>query len=203
MTKLLTLSLYKNIFLVPTYCNRFSSNGLKIECKIVMKKTTHIKFKIIPLILSLFLISLSVDASKAVFDYRVTYKRNKKIWGTYKMHKEGMSVKRGKLSWKKFPKGRAGDLILSKGNFILLRETIVGDETKIIVDKIPYKKLGKDTYINKSPLEKEVFDRLLEIDIQRGISHRDLKEGEINYQTIRCKKKRGSLKCAIKGDITP
>jgi hypothetical protein len=157
----------------------------------------------ISLPLLLCLVSLPAFASKAVFDYQATFKRNKSIWGTYKLQKEGMSIKRGKLSWNKFPKGRVGDIILSKGNFILLRETVVDQETKIVVDKIPYKKIGKNTYVNRSPLKKEVLDRLFQSDIQNGVPHKDLRDGKIDYQTIRCKKKRGSLNCAIKGEISP
>ena len=168
-----------------------------------MKNLKHIALNknILALFVSFF--ASSAFASKATFDYQATYQRNKSIWGTYKLKKEGLSVKRGKLSWKKFPEGRVGDIILSKGNFILLRETVVDSETKIVVDKVPYKKIGKNTYINRSPLNKEVFDRLFQTDIQGGVPHLDLRQGKIEYQTIKCRKKRGSLKCAVKGEINP
>jgi len=168
-----------------------------------MEKLKNTILNGLSLLLFVGLLSLPANASKAVFNYKATFKRNKLIWGTYKMQKERLSLKRGKKSWNNFPEGRIGDIILSKGNFILLRETKVNSKTKIIVDKIPYKKIGKNTYINRSPLKQDVMDRLFNSDIMAGVPHRDLKGGEIDYSGMRCKKTRGALTCALKGEINP
>ena len=150
-------------------------------------------------------VSASVYAIPADFDLKATFKRNPKIWGTYKLDNENVVIKRGKRKWSKTPPNRIGDVIISKGNLVFLRETQNNDQTTIVVDKIPYKKAGSNTYEGAltSKESREIIAKLFERDLKQLIPHRDLLEGDIDYQSINCYKKRGRLTCHVKGQLNP
>jgi hypothetical protein len=142
-------------------------------------------------------------ALNADFALTASYSRNKKIWGTYKLNQEKMSIKRGKKKWFKEPTQRVGDIIISGGHIIFVRETLEEGKTKIVVDKIPYKKVGSYTYINRDPLDHEVMNRLYKPDIRAITPHRDLLDGEIHYDKLECKRNRRNLKCTLNGNLIP
>jgi hypothetical protein len=149
--------------------------------------------------------SASIFAIPADFELKATFKRNPKIWGTYKLDQEKVVIKRGKRKWRKTPPNRIGDVIISNGNLVFLRETQNNAQTTIVVDKIPYKKIGSNTYSGalNSKNHREIVARLFEEDLKDMIPHRDLLEGEIDYQSINCYKKRGRLTCHVKGKLNP
>lgn len=150
-------------------------------------------------------ISASIYAIPADFELKATFKRNPKIWGTYKLANEKVTIKRGKKKWRKTPPNRIGDIIISKGNLVFLRETQNNDQTTIVVDKIPYKKQGDQNYHSKlsSTEERQIVAKLFEKDIRELIPHRDLIEGDIDYHSVKCTKSRGQLTCKLKGSLRP
>lgn len=143
-------------------------------------------------------------ASNADFSLKAKYKRNKKIWGTYKLSDEKINIKRGKLKWHKNPTDRIGDVIISGGNIIFVRETKVQNQTKVVVDKVPYKKKGKNKFVNKFPLTGDIMNKLYKNDLAAIIPHRDLLDGDIRYDKLTCTKtRRGALTCEIQGELVP
>jgi len=155
------------------------------------------------LILLTFICLLSSDlwSAPATFNYQVNFRRNPKIWGTYKLQNEKVKIERGKRSWLKTPPQRVGDIIISGGELIFVRENNNGLSTKIIVDKIPYKKTGKNSYKNKFAMDKEIINRLFAEDLIGLVPHRDLIEGKIEYDSLTCTKSRGNLSCQLEGSI--
>jgi len=147
--------------------------------------------------------SVTSFATVAEFSLEAKYKRNKKIWGTFKLNQEKLLIKRGKRKWFKTPTQRVGDIIISDGNIIFVRETKEEGKTKIVVDKIPYTKKGKNTYINKEPLDKEVMDRLYRPDLKSITPHLDLLQGQIEYQELKCIRIKKKLDCKLNGIMIP
>jgi len=139
----------------------------------------------------------------ADFSLKAQYSRNKKIWGTYKLNREKLSIVRGRKKWLKKPTSRVGDIIITNGHITFIRETKKDGKTKIVVDKIPYKLEGKGVFVNKGPLDKEIMDRLYRPDLKSVTPHLDLIQGTIEYKQIKCTKKRGALDCVIEGQILP
>lgn len=132
--------------------------------------------------------------------------RNKKIWGTYKLDQENLSIIRGKKKWFKTPTTRVGDVIISNGHITFVRETREDGKTKIVVDKIPYKKEGKGVFVNRDPLDKDVMDRLYRPDLKSITPHLDLIQGTIQYNELRCakdKRNQKRLNCTIQGEMLP
>ena len=141
--------------------------------------------------------------SNADFSFKAQYTRNKKIWGTYKLKKEDLRITRGSKKWNKKPTQRVGDVIIKDGNIIFVRETKDEGQTKIVVDKIPYAKKGKYTYVNKEPLDKEVMDRLYRPDLKEVTPHLDLLKGTIQYKQLECTRRKRNLTCKINGEMFP
>ncbi len=149
---------------------------------------------------------MSTHAMNANFSLKAQYVRNKKIWGTYKLSEEKLSIIRGKKKWFKTPTSRVGDIIISNGHITFVRETKENGKTKIVVDKIPYKKKGKGIFVNREPLEKEVMDRLYRPDLKSITPHLDLIKGTIQYNELRCaknKRNRKLIDCTIQGEMLP
>jgi len=173
-------------------------------------KATINKLKILlALVWSVIFIPNTLAALDANFTLKAQYSRNKKIWGTYKLKKEKLSIIRGKKKWFKNLSSRVGDIIITNGHIIFIRETKQIGKTKIIVDKIPYK-LGNDgIFLNRDPLDndegagKGLMDRLYGSDLKAITPHLDLLKGTIQYKKIKCTKKRGTLECILKGFIHP
>ena len=154
--------------------------------------------------LGLFLYSTTpIFSSNADFSFKAQYTRNKKIWGTYKLKKEDLRITRGRKNWNKKPTQRVGDVIIKDGHIIFVRETKDEGQTKIVVDKIPYAKKGKYTYINKDPLNKEVMDRLYRPDLKEITPHLDLLKGTIHYKQLECTRRKRNLTCKINGEMFP
>ncbi len=145
----------------------------------------------------------SGQASIAQFSLNAKYIRNKEIWGTYKLDQEKLNITRGKKHWSKKPTSRVGDVIITDGNIVFIRETKEEGQTKIVVDKIPYKKIGKSKFVNKDPLDKEVMDRLYRPDLKAIVPHQDLLDGTIQYNELECIKKKKNLSCALNGQLLP
>ncbi|MCF8059800.1 MAG: hypothetical protein K9K67_10915 [Bacteriovoracaceae bacterium] len=153
--------------------------------------------------ITLLLISSNVGATNAQFEIKVNFVRNPKIWGTYKLANERVKISRGKSVWKKAPPQRIGDVIISKDNLIFVRENKINNQTKMVVDKIPYTKNGKKTY-NVLPEEhQDKLSRLFDEDLKKLIPHQDLLNAEIFYQSMNCKKKRAHLMCTFSGEMSP
>lgn len=147
------------------------------------------------------ILSTGTWSAPARFNYQANFRRNPKIWGTYKLQNEKVKIERGKRSWLKTPPGRVGDVIISGGELIFVRENNNGQTTKIIVDKVPYKKVGKNSYKNKFVMDKEIINRLFAEDLMGLVPHRDLIEGKIEYDSLICTKNRGNLSCQLEGSI--
>lgn len=147
----------------------------------------------------------SLLATPAQFELKATFKRNPKIWGTYKLSDELVTISRGNRKWRKTPPERIGDIVISDGNLVFVRETQTNNQTTIVVDKIPYKKVGSSRFEGKltQPHQKDVLAKLFERDLKQLIPHRDLLEGEINYESVQCNKRRAALVCHLKGKLTP
>ena len=161
----------------------------------------HFKYLVTGIIISLC--PLQAMALNANFSLKAQYSRNKKIWGTYKLNQERLSIKRGKKKWFKKPTSRVGDIIISNGHIVFIRETKELGKTKIVVDKIPYEKKGKYTYINKGPLDKEIMDRLYRPDLKSITPHHDLLEGTIQYNELECNRVKRKITCTLQGDMIP
>lgn len=154
--------------------------------------------------LILALISGQIWAIPANFEVQAVFKRNPKIWGTYKLSSERIIIKRGKRTWKKRPPKRIGDMVISDGNLIFIRENKTDGQTKIVVDKIPYEKVGNKSYHASADGHSDKLARLYEIDLKKSIPHRDLLNGEIDYDKIRCKRqRRGQIVCRLSGALNP
>jgi len=145
--------------------------------------------------------AIHLKAKSADFILTTSFQRNPKIWGTYKLNKEKIFIKRGKRKWRRKTKKRTGDIIISKGNLIFVREVRKNGKTKLVVEKFPYNK-AKKKFIAKN-IDKNTISRLFEKDIKATIPHKDLLEGEIKYKSIECNKKKGSVYCSLKGKLTP
>ncbi|GEM_PF-2215757 len=159
--------------------------------------------KIIKTTLSLLIISTNVGATSANFEIKASFKSNPKIWGTYKLEHERVKISRGKKVWRKSPPSRIGDVILSKGHFVFVRENKTNNQTKIVVDKIPYLKRGKKTFNAQVINHQENLSRLFDEDLRNLIPHKDLLGGNILYHSINCKKRRGHLLCTLSGELNP
>lgn len=150
------------------------------------------------------LVSGQIWAIPANFEVEAVFKRNPKIWGTYKLSSEKITIKRGKKTWRKKPPKRIGDMVISDGNLVFIRENKIQGQTKIVVDKIPYKKEGKKSYLANAEGHSDKLARLYEIDLKESIPHRDLLNGEIDYDKIRCKRQRkGQIICRLSGELNP
>lgn len=162
------------------------------------------KIKNIGSLLILAAVSGHLAASTANFEVEATFKRNPKIWGTYKLSSEKIIIKRGKKVWRKTPPKRIGDMVISDGNLIFVRENKNEGETQIVVDKIPYKKVGKKGYQALAKGHTDKLARLYENDLKESIPHRDLIDGQIDYEKIDCKRKRKSqIVCRLSGELNP
>ncbi len=166
------------------------------------KSITFKSIRALFLVLALGPIS-STHAMVANFSLKAQYTRNKKIWGTYKLNQEKFSIVRGRKKWFKEPTARVGDIIISDGHITFVRETKEDGKTKIVVDKIPYKKEGKGVFVNRDPLEKEVMDRLYRPDLKSITPHLDLIKGTIQYRQLKCTKVRRTLNCVLEGEMLP
>lgn len=144
-----------------------------------------------------------VMATPAQFEVNAIFKRNPKIWGTYKLHSEKVTIKRGKKSWSKRPPKRIGDMVISDGHLIFIRENKTNDQTQIVVDKIPYDRGGKKSFKATGEGHEDKLSRLYENDLRDLIPHKDLLKSDISYKDINCRKKKASLVCTLKGDLTP
>lgn len=150
---------------------------------------------------ALFLAPQLTFGTNADFQLKAIFKRNPKIWGTYRLEREEIIIERGELKWRKRPPRRIGDMIISNGHLIIVRENKEEEETKIVVDKLPY--LKKKNRFSAKKLNQATMARLFETDIKGIIPHKDLLEGEIHYKDLTCVKKRGQLECNIKADLIP
>lgn len=150
---------------------------------------------------TLMFLTSSIWGNVADFEFKATFQRNPKIWGTYKLEREKIRIKRGKLKWNKRPSKRIGDVIISKGHLVFVRENKEAGETRIVVDKVPYKRSRNEFTAEK--FDQEIMVRLFEKDIKASIPHRDLLEGKIDYNKITCTKERGKLNCVLKGVLNP
>lgn len=170
-----------------------------------MKIRATLKIIFIASLFSLSAFFSSLLATPAEFELKATFKRNPKIWGTYKLSDETVTISRGKRKWRKSPPERIGDMVISDGNLVFVRETQNNNQTTIVVDKIPYKKVGSSRFEGKltQARQKEVMARLFERDLKELTPHRDLIEGEINYESVQCTKKTAALVCHLKGKLTP
>lgn len=158
----------------------------------LLKKTSYLIF---------LFFTFCLQANVADFEFKATFKRNPKIWGTYKLEKEQIKIQRGKLSWKKRPDKRIGDIVISNGHLVFVRENKENGETRIIVDKIPYKR-DKNTFTAEN-IDPEIMSRLFENDLKDNIPHRDLLQGNIDYNKIVCTKEKSKLSCTLKGKVSP
>lgn len=153
------------------------------------------------ILFTLFIIPSPLLANVADFEFKATFKRNPKIWGTYKLEAERIKIKRGKLKWNKTPFKRIGDVIISKGHLVFVRENKEKGETRIVVDKVRYKR--DQNKFTSEKFDPEVMARLFENDLKASIPHRDLLEGEIDYDKITCTKEKGKLNCTLRGKLNP
>ncbi len=156
-------------------------------------------------IVTLGLMSVGALATPANFRVEATFKRNPKIWGTYRLDSERVTIKRGKETWRTRPPKRIGDMVISDGHLVFVRENNERGQTKIVVDKIPYAKKGKKVFHSQKDLDhKEQLARLYESDLKKLIPHRDLLEGEVDYKGVRChRKKYARIVCTIEGLFKP
>lgn len=158
-----------------------------------------IKFIFITLILS---VSFSIYSNPANFKVTLDYKSNKKIWGTYNLNNEQIQISRGKKKWNKHKKKQLGDLIIKDGHLHFFKA--IRDKegmTKILIEKIPYKKESKNFKSNKK-LKKQQFDTIFAQGINELIPHKDLIDGKVTYSHVSCKRKpKGLLRCTITGKL--
>lgn len=153
----------------------------------------------------LILLGQTIYAVPGHFTITSSYQRNPKIWGTYKLLRENIVISRGKKKWNKRPPERFGDAILEGENIVLIRENKTSEATKVVVDKIPYTKKGKNSYNAESPSlnEEGAIERLFKEDLIDSIPHKDLLEGHIEYEEYKCKRNGKSLNCTLKGVLHP
>ncbi len=158
-------------------------------------------------IFTLFLGLLHMQVVAAPADFKVTldYKSNKKIWGTYSLLNENVLITRGKDKWSKQKKKQLGDLIIKDGHLHFFKASRDNGLTKILIEKVPYKKekeSGKDNYKSNNKLNEKEFETIFAQGINELIPHKDLLDGEVKYSHISClKKSKGVLRCTITGQL--
>lgn len=148
------------------------------------------------------LISNLTQAEYATFTLLTDFTRNKNIWGTYKIKKELLYIRRGKKTWNIKTKKKGADLIISKGKINLIRESVNEDQyAQIKTHKLAYRK-EKKAFINHKNLEQEQWQKLIGQEIDHHIPHLDLKQGHITYDKLDCsKRKKGLLRCQLSGRL--
>lgn len=160
--------------------------------------------KTIRFITLLILLSINASVYSAPAQYKVTldYKSNKKIWGTYGLYSEKIQISRGKKSWKKHKKKQLGDLIIKDGHLHFFKAiTDKNGLTRILIEKIPYKK-NNTSFNSHKKLKEQEFKTIFAKGINELIPHRDLIDGKITYSHISCKKRsKGLLRCTISGSL--
>ncbi len=156
------------------------------------------KRKTIALTFIIFSLQSGVHSSgkEKSFELTTRFKRNPKIWGTYKVAKESLSL--NNTSWN-LPQ-KVSDLVISKGHLTFVRETKENKATKVVVERIPYKKERRN-YKNKDKTAlQEKLDRLLTKTLSEQLR---LKKSEsLSYERVNCARIRSGLECTVKGQIT-
>lgn len=128
------------------------------------------------------------------FTFTSVFERNPKIWGTYKLKEERLVDWDGELSTLPI---RVSDLVISKGHFTFVREVKPDETTKVIVERIPYKK-EKEAFKNKETrLMQEGLSRLLTTTLKEKL-RLDQRE-DVLFSEIHCHRIKIGIQCQFTG----
>ena len=124
------LNHYKN----PKYLKSHQKDGSDVVYRTIVKT-------IIALIFTLFSqthiswAALRPPTGRFSFELTSVFKKNPKIWGTYKLSHERLSANKKRLSKEA---GLISDLVISNGELIFVRESKEEGLTKILVEKLRF-----------------------------------------------------------------
>ncbi len=148
----------------------------------------------------LVVLTLGVQASFGpadlvkTFTFTSLFERNPKIWGTYQLRSENLTDFKGKNIT--LPK-RVSDLVISDGHLTFVREIKPEDTTKIVVERIPYKKKKKAFKNRETRLMQERMDRLLTYTLRERLSLSQ--EERIIYNEVKCLRVKKGIQCRVVG----